>query len=151
MYMTPPGSGGNFTGRNSVSYSTATLVEPADVAQAIKQGWTPADPGDVNVVALTLPTGSTNNLAPIGFSSATKRLEITANSAGSTLTGLMAGAEDQQIMVVNLGTGALTLTAQSASSTAANRFLSNANATLAASGGAALLLYSTTQARWIVR
>lgn len=149
--MTPPGSGGNFTGRNGMAYSTATAVESADVATAIKLGWTPADPGDVNVVMLTLPSGTTNNLAPIGFSTATKRLEITANSAGSTLTGLSAGAEDQQIMVVNLGTGALTLTAQSASSTAANRFLSNANATLAASGGSAILLYSTSQARWIVR
>lgn len=148
MYML---AGTSFTGPSGKTYSASGQVDSPDVAAALKNGWSESDPGTPNELAGTLPTGSTNDYFPPGFSTAAKRLEITANSAGSTLTGLQAGAPDQRIMLVNLGTGALTLSHQSSSSAAAHRFLASADATVAANGGAVLLQYSETQQRWIVR
>lgn len=148
MFMT---AGSAFTGRNGKAYSTSGQVDGSDVALALKAGWQPSDPGDLATVAATLPTGSTNDHSPAGLSSSTVRMEYTANSAGSTLTGLAAGEDNQQVMIVNLGTGALTLSHQSASSMAQNRFLAGADVTVAASGGCVLLQYSATQQRWLVR
>lgn len=147
MYMTP---GSAFTGRGGTIYSAAGQVDSGDVALAIKNGWSPGDPGPVNSIALTLSSGSTNNLSPIGFTSALKRLEITCNSGGSTLTGLMAGVDDQEVVITNVGSsGTLTLAHQSTSSVAGARFAANADTTVS-TGSGVIVHYSAAISRWIV-
>lgn len=149
-YMLP---GAAFTGYTGTVYSaTAQLVAPGDMNLAVRNGWTMDDTGPTGICAVTLPSGTTNNLEPVGFGTGTQRLEITANSSGSTLTGLQAGEDGQTIMIVNIAaSGSLTIDEQSSSSTAANRFLSNANATVAAAGGSVIAQYSAPQQRWIIR
>ena|SRR6185312_6422830 len=150
MQMTKAANATNFTGKGGGSYSATGEIEYCDIAKALANGWVPADTGNSNVLAATLGSGATHDYAPSGFGSFTKRLELTCNAAGSTLGGLKAQNDDQEIVIVNVGaSGTLTLTHQDASSAAQNRFLANADVTVAV-GNSAIAKYSATQARWIV-
>jgi hypothetical protein len=75
-----------------------------------------------------------------------------AGTAARNITGISAGTSGQAILLVNVGSFALTLKHQSASSTAANRFTTPwaGDCILAASGGSAVLVYDSTSATWRV-
>jgi len=73
-------------------------------------------------------------------------------SAARNLTGIVAGTNGQAILIVNVGSHAITLKHESASSTAANRFTVPwaGDYVMSANGGAALLVYFTASSRWRV-
>lgn len=74
-------------------------------------------------VAVTAFTANANNLAL-----AAGELFHLSSDAARDLTGIVAGVGGQQIVLVNTGSFAITLKHQSASSTAANRFLNSTGA-----------------------
>lgn len=108
--------------------------------------------------------GGTDAIANVVVSPA----EITANQNNYTLasgdifrmtaddardiTGVAAGTSGQAALLINVGSNAITLKHQSASSTAANRIIvpGAVDYALAASGGTALLVYDATSSRWRV-
>ena len=75
-----------------------------------------------------------------------------AGTAARNVTGIAAGTSGLAILLVNVGSFALTLKHQSASSTAANRFTTPwaGDCILAAAGGNAVLVYDSTTATWRV-
>jgi hypothetical protein len=68
------------------------------------------------------------------------------------VTGIAAGTSGLAILLVNVGSFALTLKHQSTSSSAANRFTTPwaGDCILAASGGNAVLVYDSTSSTWRV-
>ena len=75
-----------------------------------------------------------------------------AGTAARNVTGIVAGTSGQAVLLVNVGSFALTLKHQSASSTAANRFTVPwaGDCVLAASVGAVVLVYDSTSSTWRV-
>lgn len=73
-------------------------------------------------------------------------------SAARNITGVVAGTSGQAVLLVNVGTFAITLKHQSTSSAAANRLVVPwaGDYVMAANGGAALLVYDATDSRWRV-
>lgn len=73
-------------------------------------------------------------------------------NAARDITGIKAAANGAAILLVNIGSNAITLKHQSASSDAANRIVVPwaGDYVLAADGGAALLVYFTAVSRWRV-
>lgn len=73
-------------------------------------------------------------------------------NAARDITGIVAQANGNAILLVNVGSHAITLKHESASSTAANRITVPwaGDYVLSASGGAALLVYFTASSRWRV-
>lgn len=91
-------------------------------------------------------TANTNDYAPTGLATAnTLRL---STDASRDLTGLTGGSDGRLMIVHNVGSNALVLKNESASSTAANRFaLGGADVTLAANQSVTLQ-YDATSSRW---
>jgi len=75
-----------------------------------------------------------------------------AGTAARNITGIAAGTSGLAVLLVNVGSFALTLKHQSASSSAANRFTVPwaGDCVLAASGGAVVLVYDSTSTTWRV-
>jgi hypothetical protein len=75
-----------------------------------------------------------------------------AGTAARNVTGIAAGTSGLAILLVNVGSFALTLKHQSASSSAANRFTVPwaGDCVLPASGGAVVLVYDSTSSTWRV-
>lgn len=75
-----------------------------------------------------------------------------SSDAARTITGVVAGTNGQAILLVNVGSHAITLAHESSSSTAANRLTVPwaGNYVMDANGGAALLVYFTASSRWRV-
>lgn len=73
-------------------------------------------------------------------------------SAARNVTGFAAGSSGQAVLLINVGSHAITIKHQSASSTEANRVVVPwaGDAVLAASGGSAVLVYDSTTSRWRV-
>jgi hypothetical protein len=71
-------------------------------------------------------------------------------SAARNVTGFVAGTSGQAVLLINVGSHAITLKHQSASSTDVNRIVVPwaGDLVLAASGGAAVLIYDNTAQRW---
>lgn len=72
------------------------------------------------------------------------------SNAARDITGVSGGADGKAILLVNVGSYAITLKHQNASSDAGNRVVVPwaADYVLAASGGAAMLVYDNTSSRW---
>jgi hypothetical protein len=100
------------------------------------------------------PAASENNVDPGGgWPTNFDRLVLTAvGSAGaSAMTGLKAGTDGQRVIVTNNdASSTITLTNQSSSSTAANRFLAHADVALT-TGSSVLIEYDGTLGFWVVR
>jgi hypothetical protein len=103
-------------------------------------------------VSATLASGATNNYSPTGYGTTTAILNLTPASGGSSLTGLAAGSATQQIFIINAeaagGTDTITLTNQSSSSTAANRFLASGNLVIPPGGGVNCLYRASNSFWW---
>lgn len=99
------------------------------------------------VVSPTAISAATNN-----WSIGTGDVFRISASAAYDVTGIVAGTSGQTILLVNVGSFAITLKHQSASSTAANRFTTPwaGDCILAASGGNAVLVYDSTSSTWRV-
>jgi hypothetical protein len=88
---------------------------------------------------------SQNNYAPTGLAGATT---VRFSSTGSIdITGLTGGVAGRLMVLQNVGTNAIVLRNENASSTALNRFALNADITLSTNQTVALL-YDGTTARW---
>jgi hypothetical protein len=114
--------------------------------------------------ASTHQTGGTDVIANVVVSPA----QITANTddyaigtgdifrlnadAARNITGIVAGSSGQGIMLINVGSHAITLKHNDAGSAAGNKFLvpSAGDYVLSESGGAAVLIYDATTAAWRV-
>jgi hypothetical protein len=118
------------------SITNALDVTNADLLNAVYLS------GDISPAQLV---ANTNNYAPTGLSTATT-LRLSTD-ASRNLTGLSGGADGRLILIHNIGSFALVLIDESASSTAANRFALNADITLSADQSI-LLQYDSTSTRW---
>lgn len=97
------------------------------------------------VVSVSLTTNQ-NNWAP----GAADVIYVTSTGA-VTVTGLSASADDGvAVLILNRGSSNITLSHESSSSTAANRFRSSygSNYVIYPDGGAAVVVYDATSARW---
>jgi hypothetical protein len=105
--------------------------------------------------AITNVVGTPSSLAAdqndYALPSATDIVRI-AGTAARNVTGFVAGVSGQAMLIINVGTFAITLKHQSASSTAANRLIVPwaGDYVMDAAGGAALIVYDATDSRWRV-
>lgn len=99
----------------------------------------------VVVLSPTAISSSQNNYNPGGGDV----FRISASASGVNLTGMVAGAEKLRLLL-NIGsTHNITLVHESASSTAANRFIApNGGNYIVAPTGSATVFYDDTSARW---
>ncbi len=99
------------------------------------------------VVTLSSLTADQNN-----WSIGTGDVFRVAGTAARNITGISAGTSGQAILLINVGSFALTLKHASTSSSAANRFTVPwaGDCILAASGGNAVLVYDSTSSTWRV-
>lgn len=96
-----------------------------------------------------LAAGNTDNYAPVGFATTT-RVRVSADAAGSTLTGLSAQTDGAVRILENIG-GPLTLAHQNGGSLAANQFTCPQTSDLViAPNGAAICVYDATSTKWRV-
>jgi hypothetical protein len=106
--------------------------------------------GTGNSITPAAITGTNNNYSPTGLTSNTTIWQDL--SAAATLTGLAAGVDGSEVTIVNISTTAaniITISHQSGSSTAANRFiLPNATSWYIVNGGSATFKYNAAQSRW---
>ena len=98
--------------------------------------------GDISPAQIT---ADQHNYNPAGLASAsTVRL---TSDASRNITGLQGGLDGRLLLIHNVGTNAIVLKDESASSTAANRFALNSDITLEADQ-CAVLQYDSTSSRW---
>jgi len=93
-------------------------------------------------------TADANNYAPADLDK-NSRLRVSAN-AERAITGIVAGADGRVLLVENASAYDLTLKAESASSTAANRLAMTQDFILPKNGGVATLVYDAGLARWLL-
>jgi len=93
-----------------------------------------------------LIAGNNNNWTPAGLATS-ETIRVSGTAPGSTITGIAAGTSGQQLHLLNVGTVPITLTANDANSTAADRFQIPAPYALGPDQSIALR-YDTTTARW---
>lgn len=98
-------------------------------------------------IAPTSISASQNDYNPANLSTAAV-LRLTASGAYN-ITGLQGGTDGRVLTLTNIGTNAITLVSESASSTAANRFALAANIPLS-QNQSVVLLYDSTAQRWRV-
>jgi hypothetical protein len=102
---------------------------------------------------VTPAAGSTNNYSPAGFTSSVTVLDVDLGAGDATLTGLVptdGWANGQDVIIRNKhASNSLTLVAESASSTAANRFALPFDLTLTP-GGSVRGKYISTIARLLL-
>ena len=127
-------NGGSFDGATGLVFDGG---ENPDFPQAVSFS------GDITPSNIS---GTTNNYAPTGFSTASTIRQT--NSAGAILTGIAGGADGRTIMWHNIGSENLILRNENALSTAANRLtLGGGDLTLRADG-TATFRYDATSSRW---
>lgn len=135
----------------------ATAVAPStsgNVLTSNGSAWTSAAPAGWTDAGVHLLTGvitpaqltaSVNNYGPTGLSTCNV-IRLDANSAWN-ITGLVAQTAGTLIQLVNVGSNAITLTSESGSSTAANRFTGGVSIP---AGGGVYIWYDGTSSRWRV-
>lgn len=102
----------------------------------------------IAVSPAALGLGDNNDYAGIGTSSFAR---LSADAGGSTLTGIVAGADGRMIVIVNVSANTLTIAHENAGSAAANRFLSTTGANLTLTqDDIAIAVYDAATARWRV-
>lgn len=103
-------------------------------------------------ITTVLPAGETVDLEPVGFDasvSGTAVLYFETGSGDASLASLEPGANGQELLVMNKGPNLLTLNAEDASGTAAQRFYAAFDLSLLAKT-ACKIRYSLSLARWMV-
>lgn len=125
---------------------------PSTIAGTSITGTSITDSGKFALTGVISPAalaaGNTNNYAPAGLATAST-LRLSANGAGSTLTGLTAQSGGTVLIVSNVGSGPLVLAGQNGSSTTANQFLNTAPVIILP-GQSSALQYDGTSNGWQV-
>lgn len=85
-----------------------------------------------------------------GFLVGVGRLDINASTVDSTITGMVAGSDGQQIMIRNIGSKNVILTLEGASSAVANRFYSEGDFALLPGGSCRATYYALPNPRWTI-
>jgi hypothetical protein len=98
-----------------------------------------------SVISPAQITGNQNDYSPTGL--ATANVLRLSTDAARSITGLTAVTGGGLLLLFNVGTNNLSLTNDSGSSSAANRFAIGANA-LIAPGHGVVLWYDATSSRW---
>jgi len=117
-------------------------------------GFTATIPGPLTFLSSTVltPTAltvNTNNYAPSGIAAAA--VARVSATGGINVTGLIAAARSQTLLLVNIGAFTITLTNADVASTAANRFRCPGAANFAlTTGKACWLWYDLTSTVWQV-
>jgi len=135
------------TGVSASSLTTGTVAAARIGAHASTHQTGGAD-AVTNVVQspAQITIATTNNYAP-----AAGDIIRLSSSAAATITGIAAGASGDTRVLVNVGSFSITLAHQSASSTAANRFLVSFGADyILGANAAAVIVYDATTTRWRV-
>lgn len=102
----------------------------------------------VPVSPAALGAGNNNDYAGIGNASFAR---LSANAAGSTLTGIAAATSGTVIKIVNISANNLTLSNLDGASAAANQILTGTGGNIVlAQNGTADLIYDGTTANWRV-
>lgn len=126
--------------------TTATVVAntsgstAAPTAVALTAFQTAMILANANLVSDSPAAGPLNDYNPAGFGTTVAVLYLTPTAGGTTLNGLVAGSNMQQVFIINAqaagGADLIKLVNQSASDpTAANRFLTSATTSLAIPAG----------------
>lgn len=119
---------------------TALWAKTDDTDPDPSVGWdqitgTGVIPGPTTLPALLTPAalaaGTTHDYAPAGLEDA-NQLRLTADAAGSTLTGLQGMVANQVLVIRNISANDLTLEPENAGSLAPNRFAMNGTVILGA-------------------
>lgn len=140
----------------SVAWSQSAVTQPIDTAlkraaaKVVSVEAASSAGGTLRFIS-TSPsqiTADQNNYAPGG----TSYFQRWNTDASRNITGLsLSQVDGQPHMIVNVGSNNIVLVHQSASSTAANRFLNSTGADITLSANqAADLVYDNTQSRWLV-
>ena len=103
-------------------------------------------------VSYIAAAGASNNVNPVGFGPTIHLLDVDTSAGAANFTGLIAGADGQQLVLSVTGANLLTLNAANTGSTAANRFRAAADLTLLQNGSFNLVYYgaSTGVNRWVI-
>lgn len=104
------------------------------------------------VISPTQITANQNDYAPTGNATASV-WRISSDADFRAITGISGGTTGRILILLNVGSFAIILSPDSASSTAANRILtglSNSTSTLIHANQAAILSYDNTSSRWRV-
>lgn len=95
-------------------------------------------------------SGANNDFTPVGFDPTINRLDVDTTAGNATITGLVAGVDNQLVIVSNIGANTLTLSNQDAGSAAANRFRASDSFTLVSGGSIWITYYGGTVTRWVI-
>lgn len=137
---------------------TLTITADASLNQDVRTTAAPSFAGVTNTgvniqtgkATVTLSAGNNNNVTPTGWSTASV-LEVTPDGGGtSVLTGLTARADGTVVRVINVaapGGANFAAEAESASSTAANRFGAGPSTVTPTAGFS--IIYNDTVDRWV--
>lgn len=138
------------SGTGSVLLDVLQAGTPAFITAFSSGGGGGGGSGLGTYLAYASPAGAQNNVAPTGFDSTVGFLDVTLASGDANWTGLLAGADQQQLIIANADTtNSLTLNGLNAGSSAANQFRAGGDPVLPPLS-AVLLCYYTTPAQWIV-
>jgi hypothetical protein len=146
------------SGTISVSYGTSSSTACVGDDARLSNARTPTahasthQTGGADAVANVIVTPTSLTADTNDWSIGTGDVFRAAGTAARNITGIAAGTSGLAILLINVGSFALTLKHQSASSTAANRFTVPwaGDCILAASGGNAVLVYDSTSSTWRV-
>jgi hypothetical protein len=146
------------SGTISVTYGTSSGTACAGNDARLSDARTPSahasthQTGGADAVASVVVTPGTLTADQNDWAIGTGDVFRVAGTAARNVTGIAAGTSGQAILLINVGSFALTLRHQSASSSAANRFTIPwaGDLILAASGGNAVLVYDSTSSTWRV-
>lgn len=102
-----------------------------------------------NFVTASSVSGTLTNYNPTGFNSNTTSLQIATNGA-TVLTGLIAGINNQRLVITNTGTAILKITIADSTSSSANQFLaaSKDTACYVYPNDSMTFRYDTTLTKW---
>lgn len=146
------------SGTISVSYGTSSSTACVGNDTRLSDARTPTahssthQTGGADAVSSVVVTPSSLTADQNDWAIGTGDIFRVAGTAARNVTGIAAGTSGLAVLLVNVGTFALTLKHQNASSSAANRFTVPwaGDCVLAASGGAVVLVYDSTSSTWRV-
>lgn len=98
-----------------------------------------------------ITAASTDNYNPGGgFLVGVGRLDIDASTVDSTITGMVAGSDGQQVIIRNIGSKNVILPLESPSSAVACRFYSEGDFVLPPGGSCRAMYYALPNPRWTI-
>lgn len=146
------------SGTISVSYGTSSSTACVGDDARLSDARTPTahasthQTGGADAVASVVVTPTSLTADQNDWAIGTGDVFRVAGTAARAITGIAAGTSGLAILLINVGSFALTLRHQSASSTAANRITVPwaGDCVIAANGGAVVMVYDSTSSTWRV-